>query len=172
MSVITRPYTECGRASHNAPLHRVWPCFGQLEEQFKVEIEQVGIDDCLFEATCRGSCHSRLRIFDNEVHRVQTNTSSVIGTCFCYHGNTLNHFLQSYFTILLSFYLVLCSGYGTLGRGPIVAGLVRSTSSQNHGYTQHEDDCHRAQGRASCLRLVCQSRGTDRAFRPQLTPCV
>ena len=46
---------------------------------FKIRIEQVGIDDCLFESTCRGSCHSRLKIFDNEVHRVQTNTSSIIG---------------------------------------------------------------------------------------------
>ena len=51
----------------------------QLEEAFKVQIEQVGIDDCLFESTCRGSCFSRLKIFDNEVHRVQTNTSSIIG---------------------------------------------------------------------------------------------
>ena len=51
----------------------------QLEEMFKIRIEQVGIDDCLFESTCSGSCHSRLKIFDNEVHMVQTNTSSIIG---------------------------------------------------------------------------------------------
>ncbi|XP_037076990.1 neural-cadherin-like [Pollicipes pollicipes] len=51
----------------------------QLEDLFGFEIEQVGINDCLYEATCQGSCHAELKIFDDEVYRVQTNTSSIIG---------------------------------------------------------------------------------------------
>ncbi|XP_043236819.1 neural-cadherin-like isoform X1 [Amphibalanus amphitrite] len=73
-------------AAHGSPYYRAERMDGivsqnkkQLEEMLKVEIDQVGIDDCLFESTCRGSCHSHLKIFDNEVYRVQTNTSSIIG---------------------------------------------------------------------------------------------
>ena len=51
----------------------------QLEDMFGIKIEQVGINDCIYEKTCEGSCHSQLKIFDNEVYRVQTNTSSIIG---------------------------------------------------------------------------------------------
>ncbi|XP_037090914.1 DE-cadherin-like [Pollicipes pollicipes] len=72
-------------AAHGSPYYRKEKMDGvlgrnkkQLEEMFKIEIEQVGIDDCIFETTCRGSCHSHLQIQGNEVHRVQTNTSSII----------------------------------------------------------------------------------------------
>ena len=54
----------------------------QLEDLFGFRIEQVGINDCIYEDTCEGSCHAELKIFDDEVYRVQTNTSSVIGAYF------------------------------------------------------------------------------------------
>ena len=52
----------------------------QLEETLKIEIQQVNIDDCINEETCDGnSCLSSLEIFDDEVYKVQTNLTTIIG---------------------------------------------------------------------------------------------
>ncbi|XP_043205387.1 DE-cadherin-like isoform X2 [Amphibalanus amphitrite] len=52
----------------------------QFEESLKIEIQQVNIDECVNETTCDGnSCLSSLKIFDNEVYKIQTNLTSIIG---------------------------------------------------------------------------------------------
>ncbi|XP_043190768.1 DE-cadherin-like isoform X2 [Amphibalanus amphitrite] len=73
-------------AAHGSPYYEAEKMDGivaqnrdMLETMFGIKIEQVGINDCIYEHTCEGSCHAELKIFDNEVYRVQTNTSSIIG---------------------------------------------------------------------------------------------
>ncbi|XP_037090978.1 DE-cadherin-like [Pollicipes pollicipes] len=73
-------------AAHGSPYYRSEKMDGivsqhkkQLEEVFKIEIQQVGIDDCIYETTCNSSCFSSLTIFEEKVYKVQTNMSTIIG---------------------------------------------------------------------------------------------